>query len=384
MAKDKLSDRQIRKLPVGKHFDGGGLHVLVHQNGSRYWHLKYRLRGHENTYAIGVYPRVSLAAARSEAARARELIRNGFSPIVERRRTRAPNASETFQGIAEEWIATNQDRWSASYLQHVKDALTNNIFPSLGSLPIKSIDVQKMRGALLVMQERNALALLQQVRGWSAEIFRFAIATDRADSNPAATLAGTFKRHKTGNIIAILDPKEFGALMRAIRSYDSLITRLGLLFIAYSFVRSSELRGATWNEFNGTAWNIPGTRMKNGLDHVVPLSRQTKSILKQLKPVPAASDFVFAHDGKPLSENTLLNALHRLGYKGRHAVHGFRSSASTMLREQLDFPGAIIERQLAHVERNKVSRAYDRALYLPQRQEMMQKWADFVDGLSAS
>jgi Arm domain-containing DNA-binding protein/integrase-like protein len=174
MATHKLSDRQIRRLNTHpqrsfKVADGGGLHLLVHHNGRHYWHLKFYLGGKERLYAIGTYPEVSLADAREEAAKAKKLIRDGIDPVDERKKSRFPKtSSDTFELIAKEWIATNRENWSRSYLRNLEEALENNLFPQIGKLPIKAITVPAMREALLVMQDRGALALLSQVRGWAS------------------------------------------------------------------------------------------------------------------------------------------------------------------------------------------------------------------------
>jgi integrase len=393
MARDRLTDTKVRQAKPGpkpyKLADGGGLFLLVNPNGSRYWRLKYRASGKERLFAVGVYPEIGLADARRTALEARQVIREGGDPVHERQRQRAAAASsaETFQAIAEEWIAARAGEWSPTYREAVHSALAANLYPQIGSHQIRSITVPVMREALLLMERRGALAALRKVRMWASQVFRYAIATGRADSDPAAPLRGTFKAHKGRNFAAVTKAQEFGELIGRIRAYDgSVVTRSALLLMAYTFVRTGELRAAEWKEvdLDGAVWRIPSERMKMGEEHVVPLSRQALAVLAELKLLTGTSRLLFPNERrpeKPMSENTVLYALYRMGYHSRATGHGFRSSASTMLNE-LGFDPDVIERQLAHRERNKVRAAYHRAEYLAERREMMQRWADHVDELA--
>lgn len=394
MARDNLSDAKVRSAKPGakpyKLYDGGGLFLLVQPNGSRYWRLKYRIAAKEKLLAIGVYPDVSLSEARAKALGARGLIRDGVDPVVERRRHRAGEAAssaEIFQAIAEEWIASRADTWSPSYREAVRSALAANLYPHVGALPIRSITVPILREALLYMEKRGTLAALRKVRMWASLVFRFGIATGRAETDPAAPLRGTFKAHKARNFAAITKAQEFGELVAHIRTYDgSVVTRCALNLVAYTFVRTGELRGAEWCEFDfdDALWRIPAERMKMGEPHIVPLSRQAIEVLTELRTLTGNGRLLFPNERKPhkpMSENTILYALYRLGYHSRATGHGFRSSASTLLNE-LGFDPDVIERQLAHQERNKVRAAYHRAEYLAERRDMMQRWADYVDDLA--
>jgi len=391
MARDLLSELKVRQAkPRAKPYklhDGGGLYLHVHPNGSKYWRKKFRHLGKERVLAIGVYPDVSLACARDEAVNARRLIKDGIDPVAERRRARGNDTAETFNVIAEEWIESRKNIWSPSYCDAVRSALATNLYPHIGSLPIRAITVPVMRDALLVMEKREVLSALRKVRMWASGVFRHAIATGRAENDPAGPLRGTFKAHKPRNFAAITKAEELGELITKIRTYDgSIITRSALLLMVYTFPRTGELRGAKWEEFNfeKSEWRIPAQRMKMKQEHLIPLSRQALAILQELKVITGNSEFVFPNENngtKPMSENTMLYALYRLGYHKRSTVHGFRSSASTLLNEQLGLAPDVIERQLAHQERNKVRAAYHRAQYLSQRREMMQKWSDYVDRL---
>ena len=395
MARDQLTDTKIRQAKPGpkpyKLADGGGLFLLVHPNGSRYWRLKYRAAGKEKLFSIGVYPEITLADARLKTVEARRIIREGGDPVMERRRQRAQAASsaDTFQTIAEEWMASRENEWSPTYLHAVRSALAGNIYPHLGGYPIRSITVPIMREALLMMERRGALAALRKVRMWTSQVFRYAIATGRADIDPAAPLRGTFKAHKGRNFAALTKPEQFGELIAKIKAYDgSPVTRCALMVIAYTFVRTGELRGAEWSEFDfeGGTWRVPAQRMKMGEEHIVSLSRQALDVLAELKPLTGHSRLLFPNERKPnaaMSENTILYALYRMGYHSRATGHGFRSSASTMLNE-LGFDPDVIERQLAHRERNKVRAAYHRAEYLTERRRMMQAWAEHIEHLTSA
>ncbi len=355
MARDHLSDAKIRRSQSGakpyKLFDGAGLFLLVHPNGSRYWRLKYRLAGKERLLAIGVYPEISLAEARDQALNARRLIREGKDPVVERRR-QFSDPVDTFQAIASEWIASRENEWSPSYRTAVESALAANLYPQIGALSIRAITVPILREALMLMERRGALSALRKVRMWASMVFRYAIATGRADNDPAAPLRGTFKAHKPRNFPALTKAQEFGELLARIRAYDSPITRSGLMLLAYTFTRTGELRAAEWPEvdFATATWSIPAERMKMREPHVVPLATQALQVLSELKMLTGHSRWVFPNERnpqKPMSENTILYALYRMGYHSRATGHGFRASASSLLNE-LGFDADVIERQLAH------------------------------------
>ena len=393
MARDRLSDAKIRRAKPGskpyKLYDGDGLFMLIHPNGSRYWRLKYRAAGKEKLFAVGVYPEVNLAEARAKVIEARRVIREGGDPVIERRRHRAESSVPTFRAMAEEWIATRENQWSPTYRDAVKSALAANLYPQVGDMSVQAITVPILREALLLMEQRGVLAALRKVRMWASLVFRYAIATGRCENDPAAPLRGTFKAHKSRNFAALTTAQEFGKLVARIRTYDgSPVTRCALLLMAYTFTRTGELRSAEWTELDleGAMWRIPAERMKMREAHLVPLSGQARKILAELKLLTGTSRWVFPNERKPqkpMSENTILYALYRLGYHSRATGHGFRSSASTLLNE-MGFDPDVIERQLAHKERNKVRAAYHRAEYLAERSEMMQRWTDYIDELAAS
>src|SRR3954451_18960176 len=241
MARDRLTDFKVRQAKPGpkayKLYDGGGLFLHVQPNGSRYWRLKYRTAGKEKLFAIGVYPEIGLSEARAKALEAKGLIRDGADPVVERRRHRAGQAAasaEIFQAIAEEWIAARGDTWGPTYREAVHSALAANLYPHIGALPIRSITVPILREALLYMEKRGTLAVLRKVRMWASLVFRYAIATGRSESDPAAPLRGTFKIPRSRNFSALTKQEEFGTLVKGVQSYDgSVTTRCALLLAAY-------------------------------------------------------------------------------------------------------------------------------------------------------
>jgi integrase len=270
----------------------------------------------------------------------------------------------------------------------VRSAVAANLYAQIGGLPIRSISVPVLREALLLLERRGAPVALRKVRMWASMVFRYAIATGRADNDPAAPLRGTFKAHKGRHFAALTKPSELGELLARIRDYDgSVLTRYGLSLLVYTFTRTTELRAAEWSEFDmdNATWVIPAERMKMRVSHHVPLSRQALRVLADVKALTGNSRWVFPNERnprKPMSENTMLYALYRMGYHGRATGHGFRTSASTMLNEVLRYNEDVVERQLAHKESNKVREAYNRAKYLPERREMMQRWADYLDELA--
>ena len=387
---DLLADLQIRRAkPSAKPYklvDGKGLYLLVHPNGSKYWRLKYRIAGKEKLLAIGVYDEVSLGGARKARDAARALVHEGRDPVIERQQRKAENLAAlgtTLEVVAREWIAANADRWSPAHLKKVRGILENNLFPALGSLPVNAITSRMLLTVLRKIEERDALEIAFRVRQWSSAVFRYAIVTDRVRENPAAALRDALKT-RTPESHASLGHDEIGEFARKVEGYDGQpATRFGLKLLALTFVRPGELRAAEWSEFDLAAaeWRIPGERMKMRAPHIVPLSRQAFGILGQLREVTGHSSWLFPNERRPetyASENTFLYALYRLGYHGRATGHGFRASASTILNE-LGYHADVIERQLAHAERNKIRAAYNKAEYLPERRALMQEWADLLD-----
>jgi integrase len=392
-----LTDREVKtaKAEGGpkKLSDGEGMYLLVLQSGAKYWRLKYRYAGKEKVLALGVYPDVSLARAREKKAEARKLLVDGLDPSLRRKiekRQQILRHINTFEAVAHEWHESRLASWGTAHAVKILHSLEKDIFPVIGKRPIAEITPAEMLEVLRVIEKRGALESTARVKQRCSAVFRYAIVTGRAEKNPVTELHGAFKTTKKTNYAA-LKASELPEFVRKLDAYDGqIMTKLALRLIVYTFVRTGELRGAEAREFNLEAaqWRIPAERMKMGEEHIVPLSKQAVKIVKELLEMRAArggnSPLLFQNQAspeKPMSENTMLYALYRMGYHTRATVHGFRATASTTLNE-LGFNPDVIERQLAHRERNKVRAAYNRAEYLNERVKMMQHWANFIDEMA--
>lgn len=387
-----LSDVSVRQSkPRAKPYklaDGGGLFLYVTTAGSRLWRWKYRHDGKERLMSFGAYPGVSLARARELHREAREVLAAGNDPMVERKAERQAQGS-TFRAVAEKWFA----HWSAGKTRHHADnawhRLELDIFPAIGDVPVDALTSAQVRDCVKAIEARGALDIAKRQLQKCSQIMRYAVANDLAQRNPVADVrpSDILPSRKKRNYSRI-DAKDLPQLLRDINAYTGgEHTRLALRLMALTFVRTSELIGARWQEFDVDAkrWNIPPERMKIRTPHIVPLSNQALAVLQKLKAISYDREFVFPSDTRRpthMSNNTILYALYRMGYRGRMTGHGFRGVASTILHEQ-GWPHAHIELQLAHQERNAVSAAYNHALYLQQRAKMMQAWADYLDRIAA-
>jgi len=373
------------KLP-----DGKGMYLLVNPNGSKYWRLKYRIAGKEKLFSIGVYPEVTLSAARKKRSTARELIQRGIDPSAERKRKKAEDkvkAANSFEAVAREWYKKQKGEWQPKHAERILRWLERDFFPTLGSRPISEIKSAELLPVIKKIEKHGADTARRQ-RGRCEHIFRYAIQTSRADYNPAIDMQGVIKSQKQGHRPA-MSRDGLGPFLRQLETFDRIteVTRLALRLLVLTFVRPGELRGARWEEFDieRKEWRIPAERMKMRAEHVVPLSKQALAVLEQLKPITGRSEYLFPNDrsrSRCMSENALSYAMNRMGYKGTATPHGFRATASTIMNET-GFKPDVIERQLAHIERNKVRAAYHRAEYMDDRREMMNWWADYQDSLKA-
>ena len=391
-----LTDIACRKAtcPPGKArerlADGHGMYLEVMPSGAKYWRLKYRFGAKENRLALGVYPEVSLAEARAARDVARKVLRDGQDPGVKRKEAklaRLIGVEDSFEAVARAW----HEQWKSSRTDHhteyVIRRLAADVFPILGHLPIAEVTAPKLVLMAKRIEARGALDIAKRALQTCGQILRFAVAHGFIERNPAADVkpSDVLKAHKKVNYPRV-EPKELPELLRKMAVYDgSPHTRAALQLIALTFVRTSELIHATWDEFDLDAaeWRIPAQRMKMRTPHIVPLSRQAVDQLRCLEVLRNLSPYVFPGERdheRPMSNNTILGALERMGYKHRMTGHGFRGIASTLLHE-LSFPHAHIELQLAHQERNAVSASYNHATYLPERRMMMQAWADQLDAL---
>jgi integrase len=371
-----------------KAYDERGLYLQVFPAGGRLWRLKYRVAGREKLLALGSYPDVGLKDAREKRDAARKLVAAGVDPSANRRAEKTANAN-TFEAIGREWIELQRKRLSETTFSRNLRFLEEFLFPAVGRHPIGTVRAQELLAALKRIEADGHHETAHRVRAIAGNVFRYGIATGRAERDPTADLRGALAPVVTTNRAAITDPARIPDLLRAIHAYRGQpATQAALKLAPLTFVRPGELRGAEWSEFNlaGTQpeWRIPGARMKMDEEHVVPLSHQAVAVLREIEPLTGGGKYVFpslrgAH--RPLSANTINAALRTLGYASTDMTgHGFRAMASTCLNEQ-GFAPDVIELQLAHAERNEVRAAYNRASRMADRRKMMQAWADYLDGL---
>lgn len=389
-ATGKLTAVAIKAAKPGKLFDGGGLYLDVRANGSRYWRMKYRHAGRERLLSFGVYPEVSLVEARRRRDDARAAIRDGVDPAAVKRERKAAAivaAANSFEAVATEFLASQRRKLAPSTFAKSEWMLRDNVFPWLGSRPIGDIEAPELLAVLRRIEARGAHETAHRTKEKCGQVFRYAIATGRAKRDPSADLRGALAPVVRTSRAAVTDPTQVGDLLRAIDGYTGqFVTRCALRIAPLLFVRPGELRHAEWAEFDLDAaeWRIPAHKMKMREAHTVPLSPQAVAILRELQPLTGRGRYLFPSlrtPRAPMSENTINAALRRLGYdKDTMTGHGFRAMASTRLNE-LGWPPDVIERQLAHVERNKVRAAYNRASYMAERRKMMQQWADYLDQL---
>ena len=391
----QLTDMRIRSAkPTGKAYkisDAGGMYLLVVPTGARYWRLDYRFAGKRRTLALGIYPDVTLASARGRREEARAMLANGIDPAQAKRATKRLSklASEnTFEAVAREWLSNQRNRLAPRYRAFILSRLEADIFPQIGSRPIAEIDAPECLEMLRKVEKRGVIETARRLRQLCGQVFRYAIASGRAKHDPSADLRGALQSpgRPRGHNAMPLD--EIPNLLRKIASYGGdPRTRLALHLMVLTFTRTTELRGARWSEFDNLdgkepLWRIPAERMKMKHEHVVPLAPQAVKVLRELRGLPGSEDsqFLFPSPSSEgfMSNNTMLYALYRLGYHSRATVHGFRATASTALNE-MGFRPDVIERQLAHQEKNSVRAAYNRAEYLIERRAMMNHWGNFLD-----
>jgi integrase len=392
-----LADTRVRnakgRAKPYKLSDGGGMYLLVVPDGGRYWRFDYRFAGKRRTLALGVYPTVSLSDARARREEARTLLSKGTDPSVAKKvmKRAAKQASETtFEPIAREWIHRQRDRLAPRYCAQTLRRLEADVFPRIGSSPITDTTAADLLDVLRNVEKRGAFETARRLRQSCGQVFRYAIVTGRAERDPTNDLKGALRSpgRKRGHKAMLRD--ELPIFLTKLSTHDGdPRTRIALKMIVLTFVRTGELRAAQWSEFddlNGTEplWRIPAERMKMKREHFVPLAPQVVRLLRRLRALPGsiASPFLFPSPSREgcMSNNTMLYALYRMGYHSRATVHGFRAMASTTLNE-MGFDPDVIERQLAHEERDAVRAAYNRAEYLAERRVMMNHWADWIEAL---
>ena len=381
-AKNAKPGEKLYRIP-----DGRGLCLEVAPEGGKRWRFRYRADGKQKMISLGTYPDVTLKAARNRLQEARRLLSEGIDPSAARQAGKVAQGKDSFEALAREWFARFSTAWVESHAQGVLRRLEQDVFPFVGSRPIQELGAPEVLAVLRRIEARGVLETARRTRQICGQVFRYAVATGRAERDPTGDLKGALAPPKEKHHAAITDPKAIGGLLRALDDYSgSFVVRQALRLAPLVFVRPGELRQAEWAEINLDAaeWRIPAEKMKMRDPHIVPLSRQALEILRSLQPLTGRGRYVFPggrSTARPMSDNAVTAALRRMGFeKGEMTGHGFRAMASTVLNEQ-GWPTDVIERQLAHAERNRVRAAYNRAEHLAERTRMMQAWADYLDGL---
>ena len=370
--------------------DEKGLFLLVQPNGRRYWRPKYRYAGKEKVLALGVFPEVSLAEARDRRDKARALLRDRIDPAAERRTQEHEArvaAANSFEHVASERHRHARGRWSQDHAERVWESLKADVFPKIGRRPIAELKAPELLDVVRAVESRGALDVASRIQQRITAVFRFALQAGGygIDTNPAAELKGVLQQRKVTHRRAV-GKEKIPDLLRKLDAYPGRPeTRLALLLGLHTVVRSKELVGARWAELDQEEglWRIPAQRMKMQRDHLVPLSRQVLTLLEELRPLTGRYELLFPNQNstkRPISQNALIFGIYRIGFHQRLTFHGFRAMFSTAAHEA-GWLGEAIDRQLAHVERNKTKKAYNRAEHLETRKELMQWWSDYLDSM---
>lgn len=390
-----LTDTAIRTAKPGdkplKLTDEKGLFLLIAPAGGKWWRFRYRYDGKHKMLSMGIYPEVPLKLARERRDEARRLLAEGIDPGEHRKATKnmqADRAANSFEAVAREWFAKYSTTWVPSHSERIIRRLERDVFPWLGNKPIAEVNAPALLASLRRIEDRGALETAHRALQNCGQVFRYAIATGRAERDPSQDLRGALPPTRQTHHASITDPHAIGGLLRAMDAYSgSFVTKCALRLAPLVFVRPGELREAEWAEFDldAATWEIPAERMKMKLPHIVPLAGQAVEILRALHAVTGRGRYVFPgarSNGRPMSNNAILAALRRMGFeKTEMSGHGFRAMARTVLDEVLGYRPDWIEHQLAHAVRDPNGRAYNRTAHLKQRREMMQTWADYLDTL---
>lgn len=387
-----LSDAAVRNAKPCerryKLFDEAGLFLIITPEGGKWWRVRYRWQGKEQTLSLGTYPKITLRQARLASNAIHQQLHAGINPS-EARKASFSAMQDTFEVIARDWQAARAPRWSTGHAARILRDLEKDVLPWIGQKPIRAITAPNLKAILSRIVERGAVESAHRVLQVCGQVFRYAIAGEQAERNPAADLKGWLPAPARAHFATITDPHTIGELLRVIDGYQgSFPVRCALRLAPRLMVRPGELRQAEWSEFdlNAAEWRIPAAKMKMRDQHIVPLPRQCLAILQDLQPLTGKGRYLFPsvrYRDRPMSSNTLNGALRRMGYGSEEmTAHGFRALASTRLNEQGWRPD-VIERQLAHAERNAVRASYNRASYLEERRRMLQAWSDELDALAA-
>ena len=394
MPSDKLTELGIKKskssIKEKKLYDGKGLYLLLHTNGSKYWRVKYRFLSKEKVFSLGVWPNISLTEARKIRNEVKIVLKSGQDPNVVKNNillNKQVDQLNTFKAVADEWLLIKEKEWKQNNFQDVKRAIENHLYPDLGHRPLSEITSAELLLVLKKIEGQGKYEATRRARQKCEAIFRYANLSQRCENNPASNLKGALASPKKKKFNA-LNPEELPEFLIKLNEYNgSIITKLALRLVLYTLARTAEIRFATWNEFDLESseplWRVPKERMKMGIEHHVPLSSQSLRVIKQVRKYSEGDHYVFHqinNPNKPMSENTMLYAIYRMGYRSHATVHGIRATISTLLNEK-EYNADVIERLLSHQEKNKVRDSYNRAEYLPQRRKYLQWLGDYIDSI---
>lgn len=394
----KLTALEVKNFKgPGRIGDGSGLFYEISASGIKRWLYRYKISGKAGKYTVGRYPELSLEKARKEHVEARKLVQQGLNPSTARREVKHENIrkeeeqrkqnTNTFEYVAHEWVEQQKGNWSHDHSQAVLGTLRNDVFKNLGDRPVESISPPEILKILRKIEKRGSLEIARKVLQRMNAVFRYSIQTGRATYNPAADMQGVLKAKPVAHMPAVFD-KELSQLLKDITANQKIhtTTKLALQFTALTACRSGEVRNARWSEIHLDVgeWHIPAERMKMRRGHIVPLSKQAVAVVKRAGGLFGTDGLIFPsiRDAeKPMSDNAMSKALRDMGYRGKATPHGFRSSFSSMAHERSGFASEVIEKALAHEEKNKIKGAYNRAEYLEQRRQLMQWWGNKLQAL---
>lgn len=386
MALSDAACRGAKPDPSGKPrklTDGGGLYLHVAPGGGKLWRMRYRFAGKEKLLSFGPYPTVTLADARALRDKAKRALVEGRDPGADNKAAMTAPAGETLEAVAREWIRAQSATWTPAHSTRILSRFERDVFPTIGARTIAELTAAEVLAMLRPVEDR-APDIAGRIRQTMGAVMRYAVATGRAPRDPVTDLRGALKPSPRVKHMAALKAGELSDFMVILRRYEAdggeLQTQLAIELVMHTFVRTNELRFGRWTEIDGDLWRIPAERMKMGREHIVPLTPQSLALLRQLKKTAGQSEWIVPGErGKPISENTMLYALYRMGYRSRATIHGMRALASTVLNESELWSADAIELQLAHMPRDAVRRAYNRTLRLDERRRMMNWWSDYLD-----
>ena len=394
-----LTDMIIRNVkPRDKAFrlfDGGGLYLEVAPAGGKWWRIKYRFNKKDKRISLGTYPETTLKEARIKHLECRKLLRDDIDPSEHRKAkklSRAGQAANSFESVAREWFNKHAPKWAENHSSRIITRFEKDIFPFIGKRPIAEITAPELLNVVQRIENRGAVDTAHRALGDCGQVFRYAIVTSRATRDTAADLRGALAPAIEGHFSAVTDPQKLGNILRMLDGFSGTFTvRCALRLAPLVFLRPGELRQAEWSEidFEHADWNIPGEKTKTRVPHIVPLARQAFDIFKEVQALTGEGRFVFPNGrtpggSRPMSENAVLAAMRYLGIpKEEMTPHGFRAMARTIIDEVLQVRPDFIEAQLAHRVSDPLGRSYNRTVHLDERRKMMQKWADYLDGLKA-